>query len=538
MTKQDYFHHLLLLEHRRQQRAEADATHSDLARMGGWGPCGAGEFPRGHPYKRPGQALSEKDLMVMAGVGHGGRGSLSDRFDREARLHAGSATAHAGRASMAVDESDDASSVGETPGARTKDDDGSLTPGSAEKRPAPGTRGHPIGAPLKRPRQSDAPLAPPSKEKRRPERTPSPSATRRRKEDTPGAKEKDDATEKKSASALPVLGGGGTRDIDEIEDEGDSSHSWNLSQLDKEWEDDKMNYDKNVCFGMRIPKTVPATNFTQNTVAGMDTLNLPVHLLLYKNQKSYDFRLIANGRFCSLLCVRSLNELYLFKSLMRVLRDRNFNVDVKELVGAVARDKGIPEPRVNAKRKEVMEILVQDYLHPRLLELVSGGRSDPQVSTLTRQVAELQRQLAAAKGADATAAATEKEEPGAITDHVEKFRRPDKMAKSLQGKFSDNPNTRNVASVIKNMSLTIDQQKEMAGYVVELKHITTPNKGSSGETVISPAEAQATQKEIRKIVADWGLPARFLGAANTSVPNTVLGLLAMCTSLAKTETPP
>lgn len=163
---------------------------------------------------------------------------------------------------------------------------------------------------------------------------------------------------------------------------------------------------------------------------------------------------------------------------------------------------------------------------------------DPQVSNLGKMVAGLQRQLAIAKGVDAAAVTAAKEEPTAATDHVDKFRRPEKMAKTLQGKFGDSPNSRSVSAVVKGMQLSIDQQKAMAGFLIELKHLTSPTKGAAGETIISAAEAQATQREVRKIVTDWGLPARFLGAANSSVPNTVLDLLATCTTLAQTESPP
>lgn len=320
--------------------------------------------------------------------------------------------------------------------------------------------------------------------------------------------------------------------------EEDGSHNWNLSQLDKEWVADKQNYDNTSIFGMRVLKVVPATQFTQNSVAGVDTMNLPVHHLLYKAQKGYDLGLIANGGFCSLVCVRSLIELYSIKALLRILRDRNYNVDVKELLAAVARDKNAPEPRINSKRKELMELLVQDYVLPKLQELVSWGRLDPQVARLRKIVADLQRQLAVAKGTDAAAVAVAREEPAAAMDHVDKYRRPAKMAKTPQAKFADSPNSRTATTVVKNMQLSMDQQKVMAGHLIELKHLTSPTKGSAGEPVIPPAVAQATQREIRKIVGDWGLPARFLGAVGGSVPATVLELLAMCTTIAQSGSPP
>lgn len=525
------------------RRRDQGGSEDEMLLLGGTGPRGGvvAESRRAGGGRRRDQGGSEDEMLLLGGTDRRGNGSLADRFDREAKDAMRSDTARAASHSAVEDDSDDGASVVATPTGRKPEKDSSTSPTSGEKRADPGQRGHPIGGPpTKKPRKEEEHAVSVTKDdKRRPVRTPSPPATRRRttKDVPPKPDKKDNDADGAHPSNLPTVDPGKVRDLDEVEVDEDSSHSWNLSQLDKVWEADKQNYDKNSIFGMRIPKAVPATQFTQNSVAGMDTMNLPVHHLLYKARKSYDFRLIANGRFCSLICVRSLNELYFLKSLLRVLRDRNFNVDVKELLAAIARDKNIPEPRVNVKRKEVMELLVQDYMLPKLQELVSGGRMDPQVSNLSKMVADLQRQLAIARGADAAAAATAREEPAAAMDHVEKFRRPEKMAKTLQGKFGDNPNSRTVNAMVKGMQLSMDQQKAMAGFLVELKHLTSPNKGAAGETVISVAEAQATAKEVRKIATDWGLPTRFLGAASSSVPNTVLDLLAMCTTLAQSETP-
>ena len=310
----------------------------------------------------------------------------------------------------------------------------------------------------------------------------------------------------------------------------DDEEGHDIKALDAPFQPDDRHYDARVLYGMRVPKKIPATAFTtSNNVAGRDPMSLPVRKMLYKEDHSYAFRMLSNGRFCALLGARSTNELYLCNALLGFFRKRDGDaLNIKSLATQIADNAGLPKPIDSATRKKVWEYTVNELLVPKLREeTTKAGQSNKEIDRLRMDLADARKKLL-----DKLPTPNRNENISRMTfDHLDKFRRSPEGEKLLEKKVSDLSN-KATKDYLLTIGLSLPEKKEMASLFAELQHTVTPTKGTGGEIIVSRAESLAAPMELARIAEDWGIRKALLAGRTAGTTNSMLELICLANVLA------
>lgn len=185
--------------------------------------------------------------------------------------------------------------------------------------------------------------------------------------------------------------------INMFEDDGSSSEEepYLLSPNEPAWRPDDEHHDANQVYGSVLRKKVKTTKFSgRQGIAGIPTFRLKLTDLLWQGRKSWNLRRVSEGRWTTMLMLRSLDEVCVCEAITKIARDKTHGFAWRELAKKIAKAHDVTISEKGARREMWTEVasVVVDGLKT-YAGLKQHGSLENQVNDLTQQVSKLLEQL-------------------------------------------------------------------------------------------------------------------------------------------------
>ena len=308
------------------------------------------------------------------------------------------------------------------------------------------------------------------------------------------------------------------------------------TDLESPWVADSRYYDNRSIYGLRVPKKIPPTQWSQSAKsAGMSPYDAKVFQYLYNGDKSYDFRSVANGRFVLFKVCRNVGEFHAAGALLSVLRSRDDKVDLDAIIKAHVEGKGetLKSDKIERKAQRKQAIIEQVT---QLMAPWRKPKGDPdEVTKLKAELARVMVDLAAAKAPASLAAASSAASlpgqslPPRISERLMSYQRvqeSERVFTKACNKVTAVTKTE-VTRLTSALCLSREEKVSVAGALAEITDMCTVGNQ------VSSLEAESMSKEVKRLLTDWGIPNSYLTSRLTRPTLlSAIELLALATVIA------
>jgi len=158
--------------------------------------------------------------------------------------------------------------------------------------------------------------------------------------------------------------------------------------LNPHWQDDKDHYDNQKINGLRFPRTIRQSAFTQELdIEGCDPLALPLAALMYQQANNFWLRKLAHGREVYLIPTREIATVVFITELLTQLRSRG--VDLDRVSHSRARQDGKLLDKTNNTKYAAQQIA--DIIHSWVPARTTDPDTQHEITQLRNQLAELRQ---------------------------------------------------------------------------------------------------------------------------------------------------
>ena len=279
--------------------------------------------------------------------------------------------------------------------------------------------------------------------------------------------------------------------------------------------------DTSVVNGYQLPRTVTRTSYTEETgIAGLSTLDIPLHTQLYGTLENWSLRYLASGQRGFLHLSRNYRESSLLFALTFALKDQ----DCELLIAGFARAKNMPYNSVDEKKaatKAAAEDIVQymqskgpSHVNDKLMTRIEALEAENARLLLSRS----------STGPDNTGArpptlpVRKTADPIPVDDPFSDLRRPQQAEKFLQKSAPSTVKAREVTTWFNKLKLKMDQKNFVEALVVEV------NDAYEGLSA-----AEKVPDDIRAIAVEWGLPFTLAGGMDLKLLIKVIATAVVVT---------
>jgi hypothetical protein len=244
---------------------------------------------------------------------------------------------------------------------------------------------------------------------------------------------------------------------------------------------------------------------------------------------------VANGRFVLFKLCRNVGEFHAAGALLSVLRSRDDKVDLDAIIKTHVEAKGETLKSDKIERKAQRKQAITEQV-TQLLAPWRKPKGDPdELTKLKAELARVMADLAAAKATPSSAAASSGSNlpgqslPPRISERLVSYQRiqdSERVFAKSCNKVTAVTKTE-VTRLTSSLCLSREEKASVAGALAEITDMCTV--GSQ----VSSLEAESMTKEVKRLLADWGVPNSYLTSKLTRPTLlSAIELLALATVIA------